>query len=388
MLGTPTEIMGVKLALMLVVILVTLFFKKKKFWEMNSIVYGVIFVILLHGVYNISSAVINQTMTSTELIRVLPFNLIHPILYFLLIPAMMGDNIKRLCYGFVIIYFLLIFRDLINVLALLVGFTPPFVFSEGEIYNVTESSIGFNSGSHYSMMYLMPVFFTLAFTGKLNKKLLIFGFLLTILQVALSGSAALIIIFVLCMSIPFFVKILIPKHSYAINLKYFVFILLTVVSVGLYYFISSGFFEAAFDNFVNHFDSTTDLRYEQRQVLLDGWKQAPIWGQGYGASFVTSARGRESQFESMYHSTLATTGIVGLLFILTYYFLIIIYTYKLIKRTQSPYYLSLLFCFFSSILCSTTNPALATFDGLIPIYACLACIAANQDKKHVNLVPN
>lgn len=381
MLLAPTLIMGVKIALMLMIIVINLLSQGNNFWRMNLVVYGVISVILLSGVYNISSAVINETMTTSELNKVIPFNLIHPILYLLLIPTIMGEkNINRTCHYFVIIYFLLIFRDMINVMAVINGITPPLVFGEGELYVVTDNSIGFNSGSHYSIMYLMPIFFTLGFVGELKKKIFVIGFLLTIIQVALSSSVALIVIFVLCMIIPFITNKILPKTYRTFRFKHVGMLLIPIFIFFTYNFFSSDYSDAAIDNFTSHFDSDTDLRFEQRQVLINAWKQSPFLGHGYGASFVTSARGRESGFESMYHATLATTGLVGLLIILTYYYLIIANTYRLIKKTSSPYFLALLLCFISAIICSSTNPALGTFDGLFPIYTCLACCAAKSGK--------
>ena len=376
MFVAPTVFMGFKIALMLIIIVINLLFQGKRFWNMNPVVYGVILILLSIGVYNISSAVLHETMTSVEIRKVLPFNFIHPILYLLLIPAMKGErNIQKLCSCFCVIYFILMLRDQLTILAMFNGISSPFTFSEEEQYVVTDESIGFNSSSHFSIMFLMPIFFTMGITGKIKKKWFLIGAFFTIVQVALSGSAALIIIFMLCLSLPVVIRIVFPKIPVIFNIKKTGLFLAPLFCILILHFLSSDYSDAAIENFTNHFDSSTDIRYEQRQVLINAWKENPIFGHGYGASFVTSARGRQSAFESMYHATLATTGLLGFVLLIFYYIIIIKHTYKRVALYHDVYSLALLLCFISAIICSTTNPALGTFDGLVPIYACLATIA-------------
>jgi hypothetical protein len=376
MFVAPTVFMGFKIALMLVIITINLLSQGKRFWDMNPVVYGVIFILLFIGIYNISSAVLHETMTSETIKNVLPFNFIHPILYLLLIPAMKGErNIRKLCTCFVVIYFILMLRDQLTIVAMFNGISSPFTFSEDEAYVVTDDSIGFNSSSHFSLMFLMPIFFTLGITGKIKKKWFLVGTFFTLVQVALSGSAALIIVLALCLSIPVVIRIITPKIPLAFNIKHAGLLIAPIFCLVIFHFLSSDYSDAAIENFTNHFDSSTDIRYEQRQVLINAWKENPIFGHGYGASFVTSARGRQSGFESMYHATLATTGLIGLLLLISYYIIILKNTYKKVISCQDVYSLALLLCFISAIICSTTNPALGTFDGLVPIYACLATIA-------------
>ena len=199
--------------------------------------------------------------------------------------------------------------------------------------------------------------------------------MLTIIQVLLSTSVALILIFILCLFIPFVIRKVLPKYSYEWSLKKIIILLLPIFLFVSHQFLISGFSEAAINNFTDHFDSDTDIRFEQRKVLIDAWKEAPIFGHGYGFSIVTSARGRQSGFESMYHAILASTGLVGIIFVFSYYLIIIRKTLEKTRLNQDPFCFAILLCFISSIICSTTNPALGTFDGLLPIYACLACIA-------------
>lgn len=387
MLLAQTGYMSIKIA---IIILICIFNQTKRLYRFkyyNGLIFRILGFILFCGFYRISSAILMGTMETDVLLRHFSFLIINPLLYYLLIPNIKGDaGAEKVCFFLLIGHFFLIFIGLYNLFAVFVGLHP-IILMDDDIFIVSEESISFSSSGTYQMFLTLPVFFTLGFSKFINSKLFLFGGILSAVYVVLCGSAAMIIVGLGCLLIPLALKYFyLLNINKPFNIKKDIFIILIIGSLGYLGFSEKPFMEVAYQDFIYHFDKDYDIRFEQRKLLLDAWMESPVWGKGYGAYFVTS-RGRERGFESMYHATLATTGLVGLVLYLLPVYIIIVNLYRKSQKDESPFEAALLFGYISMLICSITNPALASFDRLLVIYLCIGCLAEKKSVKyHANQI--
>lgn len=384
MLLAQTGYMGIKLALILIIAIRNFTKRKYKSQNFNGVIYGILSIILLNGFYRLSSAILAGTMSSGDLAKFVPFLLIHPFLFYLLIPNIMGrEGEKKTALCLIIGHFFIMTLGFYNLLAVYLGL-PPLTLLEDEVYIASEDSISFNASGTYQMFMTLPVFCTLGFSGIINRYVFFIGGFFSAVYVILCGSSAMIGVGLGCFLIPFFLKMKFPHVSgLSINIKKIAVVVIALFVTGFAYLSDKPYVEVAYQEFLDHFDNSTDIRFEQRKVLLEAWKESPIFGHGYGASFVTSARGRDNSFESMYHATLATTGLVGLILFFSYVLLIIVKLYHKARKEGNVYEVAYLIAFIAMLVCSTTNPALASFDRLLIVYICIACLA--ERKKLIQL---
>lgn len=387
MLLAQTSFMSVKLVLIISIAFINLFKGKYKIGNFNPLIFTILLLILLRSIYLVSSAVLHETMTLTELLAKVPFLFIHPFLYYLLIPNFMGDtNIQKCCSILIIGHFLLLFHGIYNLYASFYGL-PLLQTSEvgEETFNVTETSIGISSGGLYQMMLTLPVFFTMGYMGKLNKMIFIISAIITSSYVLVAGRVALIIILFMSILIPFIMKYLLRTEIFNIKIKKkYIGIAFLVVMIGFVRFSEGDIFQNGYEDFINHFDKSSDSRFEQREVFTRAWLDAPIWGHGYGKAYILKSKmHKQSDFESTYHVMLANTGIVGFGLYMWSVALIIIHVYKKSLREKNVYSLAMLIGYVCYLLADITNPSLASFDRLLCIYLCIGCIA---EKKRQHMI--
>ena len=123
--------------------------------------------------------------------------------------------------------------------------------------------------------------------------------------------------------------------------------------------------------------SGTSVRKDQFISLIEGWKQSPLFGVGYGvnADVVRSAN-VPGTYELSYVARLFHMGIVG---IVIYFFMVLWLMRKLIAITKSNpetgvYIIPLLTGLSSLILAESTNPYIGSFDGMWVFFYTLAII--------------
>ena len=135
---------------------------------------------------------------------------------------------------------------------------------------------------------------------------------------------------------------------------------------------------------IDNFDSSIDYtRFSQRTMLIKMWKEKPLLGHGLAASYYNRDRGYHTAVESMYHADLAKTGIIGFGLFLFYLFLIYYYTIKEFQRTNNVYIYACIIGLSFYLLASATNPFLASFDRLFPIYVSLCIINIGSKNKYL-----
>ena len=385
MLLAQTSYMSVKLFLILFIGLINLIKGRYRPSLYNPVIIGVLFLIILSGAYRLASAIFFETMDTPGLVQKIPFLLIHPFLYYLLLPNMMGlYNHKKICNILVVGHLLILLFSFYNLYAVFNGMTPIQLSQNEETFIASEESVGISSGVVYQVMITSPIFFTLGFTKKIPKRLFVIGGLLTIVYSILTSRVTLMILVVLCLLIPLFLKIC----KFGLNDYWIIWKKLSVVSIVFVFFsfpiiYQVPLLEGIWQDVMAHFDSNEDIRYEQRQVLMDNWLESPVFGQGYGAKFKTSGKeGMQAAFESSYHLDLATTGVVGFGLFAMYILIILRNTYLRAKMCNDPYSMAVLLSLISLLIASITNPALSSFDRLLPIYLCIGFFADCSSRKN------
>lgn len=378
MLLAQTSYMSFKLFLILFIGLINFFKGKYRPSYYNPVILGVLFLIILGGAYRLASAILCETMDTSSLVQKIPFLLIHPFLYYLLLPNMMGlSNHKKICNILVAGHVLILLFSFYNLYAVFNGMTPIQLSQNEETFIASEEAVGISSGVVYQVMITSPIFFTLGFTNKLPKWLFIIGGLLTFLYSILTSRVTLMVLVSLCLFIPVYLRF----FSFKKNDYWFIWKKLSIVSLMIVFFsfpliIQVPVLEGVWNDVMAHFDSTEDVRFEQRQVLIDNWIESPIFGKGYGAKFKTAGKGgMQAEFESSYHLDLATTGVIGFGLFAMYIFIILRNTYMRSKIQNDPYSMAVLFSLISLLIASITNPALGSFDRLLPIYLCIGFFA-------------
>ena len=378
MLLAQTSYMSVKLFLIIFIGLINFFKGRYRPSYYNPVIFGVLFLIIISGTYRLASAILFETMETSEIVQKIPFLLIHPFLYYLLLPNMMGlRNHRKICIILVVGHIFILLFSYYNLFAVFNGMSPIQLSQTDETFIASEESVGISSGVVYQVMITSPIFFTLGFTNKLPKWLFIIGGLLTVLYSILTTRVTLILLVFLCLFIPVYLRICRFKlNDYWIIWKKASVVTLIIVLFSFPLLSQVPILEGIWQEILAHFDSTEDVRFEQRQVLIDNWIESPVFGKGYGAKFKTAGKeGRQAAFESSYHLDLATTGIIGFGLFAIYIFIILRNTYMSSKRQNDPYSMAVLYSLISLLIASITNPTLGTFDRLLPIYLCIGFFA-------------
>jgi hypothetical protein len=125
---------------------------------------------------------------------------------------------------------------------------------------------------------------------------------------------------------------------------------------------------------LNEAFSSEDERTIQKPYLIDGFKESPVLGSGFGA-YAGYLRNDERPwtYELTYHELLFNMGIVGTAFLGALFFLYFVLVIRLLRRFKDgsaiPFGLLIAFC--SLLLSSYSNPYLGSFDyiffaGLLP----------------------
>lgn len=145
----------------------------------------------------------------------------------------------------------------------------------------------------------------------------------------------------------------------------------------MFYDVISDFFEFAsgsevFIDALLFSDKGTSVRVEQMKYLLDGWTNAPLFGEGHGASLATYRRtgNNEWAYEQTFFALLYQTGLIG---VISYLFAILWIVFNIIKLSRlSERNLFFLVPITVGMLCfliaNLTNPYIYAFDHLWTIF--------------------
>lgn len=374
MMVAPISYMTVKLLLILLVVFINFITGSFKVRAYNPAFYFIFLLILLYGVWNISNAIIKDSIQISELLSIIPFNLFWPFLYYALVISFAKQTQIPKCIKLLIFaHICIVFLNFYNIIALLYGLPIFNIDNEHENFRYDEAFLGISTNSLHQLVFTTPFFFMMGFAGKIRKWIFyLIGFLTVSVNIMSSRTLLLLVSF-----LSFLLPLLLSKKICCISRQSILRMSIVFLILGggyLFRVVDQVYIDSSVDYYLSHFDSGDDIRYEQRDVLIQKWKEAPLTGHGSGTKFRTKAKGLSDKYESSYHAILAYNGIVGFGIFSLYIFLIVKLLYERAVEDQNVFYMACLvgLCFF--LLGASTNPLLGTFDRLFPIYICLACL--------------
>lgn len=339
----------------------------------------IITLIIIKGVGWIFYGIINHNPTN-NLLSLFPFHVVWPVVYLLLISHIKSDlDLNFVLKIIVISHVFIVFYNLYCLLTVYLGGVPINIFSGDMVFEITPYSTGIASPNLQQLIFTTPFLFTLMLSNEYLSYRRGLGVVMvfTILLLLFSGRGMMFLTILFLPIIPFLLAVLFKQ--YKLNVKYyvifFIFFIFSFFIFDLYEVISY-----YYDAFIANFDASSDYtRFNQREVLISEWLKRPILGHGLGAVFYESVeRGYNSSFESQYHADLAFTGIMGFSIFLFYIFSVLFYLLRYANRRGDLSYMA---CFIGLILfliASSTNPFLASFDRMWPLFLCIAIINLNE----------
>ena len=374
MLVLPTSYMEVKLAAIIILIVSNINHNRYK-TPYSKIVMLILLVIYLKGVWAVGGGVIKGTLEGQELYAKIPFTFLYPLLLYLLFPYLRAENAKLHCANTIIIaHALIIGINLYNLIGLMYGL--PILRLTDDLENVIydESSLGFGTNNLHQLIFTTPFVVAMGFSGKIKPVFFVPLLIVTFGFIVLTSRAALLVVALISMTIPYIIKKKFNMLS-GIKIGRMSIIVATLLLLLLFRYSHNIYVSSSFDDFAAHFDKNTDIRFNQRELLIKEWKKSPITGVGAGKKFNDYNRGMVTNFESTYHSDLAQNGLIGFGLFCLYIWLIMSNLYKRAREEKNVFYFSCLMGLGCCIVAASTNPVLGTFDRLFSIYICIACLS-------------
>ena len=313
--------------------------------------------------------------------QLLPVNVIWPIIYILvlIIPTSRINKVDLtrifiLSTLLIETYILYLYFNFIGILPT----SPLLNLPLGQRINYNFGYINLFSPSITSLFFLLPYVVSILLTKKNRRRTVYFYILLLIFGVIISlvsGRRALIAVVLISPFISFFWT----KISKNNDVKYTkIIVIVIVMAIISLVFLSTVDVGLRLQNLDTELiKSGTSVRKDQFISLIEGWKQSPLFGVGYGvnADVVRSAN-VPGTYELSYVARLFHMGIVG---IVIYFFMFLWLMRKLIAITKSNpetgvYIIPLLTGLSSLILAESTNPYIGSFDGMWVFFYTLAII--------------
>lgn len=380
--GVLQEIKAIILAIIVVIILLEIAIKKRLNIHPKILVWVSIYVItnfffLLRGTYE----------TKDIFSMLAPSYILWPIVYTIALIVASStfesfDMIKvfivsTIAVSSYIVYIILNFR----------GYVPSsfmLLLPLGYKINYDLGYLNFFIPCITSLFFLIPYIIALLLSDKqamlVKKKYLWLALILGSVASILVGRRTLI--GVICVS-PF-IAVFIGKYKKSISKsiikKIFIGIVVILLVFMTYFFIGKKLnVKLRIDNSQTTLMKLgTELRFSQFDALIQGWKEKPLLGAGFGINAEGSIRSETTpgMYELSYVAMLFQTGIIGI----TIYFLLIAWLFKMcvkiIKSNEenSTWMVAILTGVTCMIIANATNPYIQSFDGLWVFFYPLALI--------------
>ena len=379
MMLAPTSYMIIKLVMMIFLISVNIIKKRFRIKAYNKVFYAIFLLIVASGIWSILNALIKDSLSTESIMKVFPFHVLWPFVYLGMTPYLNGKGRSNQCLNLLVVsHAVIVLYNLYEIIALIYDFPLLHVDESSDTFRFDDNFFGIATNSLHNLVFTTPFFFIVGFSGRINRK---FFYLFAALTISVNiMSSRTLLLFVNIMSLGM-VYIL----SYQFNtfnrkeLLYFTVCISVVAFALLFYRIDMTYINSSMEYYMSHFNPNEDIRFEQREVLIDRWMDAPLTGIGSGTKVWTTARGWSSGYESTYHSMLANDGIIGAGIFLLYILLIIKTLYRRVRQEGNVLYLASLAGLSSFLVGAYSNPLIGTFDRLLPIYLCLACLYIKPD---------
>jgi len=372
----------VKYILLLIIVLTV----PKRFAYSKDLLFFLATYVLL-GLWGILTGVIHAT--DNPMLNITT-SVIYPLFFFPLVTQVKSENdydkiIKIMFWAhvFIVVY------DLAYAFSIINGYSFPNIYTieaDKAFTYYGEDGSRMNFINLNTITYTTPILFMLWLTrykmgvNHMFQTLVLIG---TLFLFLLSGRRSLILVFI---TVPFGVylfKNLLPKSVQSV-LKRTLLLFMIVIGCALLYWALCfpDLFNAYLNIFLNAFDSGEEpTKFVQNKVLIEAFKESPIMGHGDGAYFFEPFPGRVQNMHTMelsYQLALAQRGIVGLVLMLISYAGLLLYGAYLSYKSKDIVFLSFLFGLFFMLVTNATNPVMASFDLLIPLFLCWAKVNSTK----------
>jgi len=248
-------------------------------------------------------------------------------------------------------------------------------FDLGQSIGFYDGYMEFSMYSVSSLLYLIPFCIAGLFVWdhefynkiRISKKLVVIFTILGIIVSVLSGRRALWLVIIFSFIVIFLLNIIVSNSSKLHNIrKLFVFsvfvVLISIISIPLI----NNYIDLDFHSLINKFDFQAEYeRSSQFKALIDGWKESPLFGNGYGA-VASVIRSEETPwaYELQYIDLLFKTGVIGFLVYGLVGIWVVKKTLNIAKRIKESrmVILPMLTGVLAFLVANATNPYLLKFD--------------------------
>lgn len=337
-------------------------------------------IIIFYGLYGILIGLVYGTPNPFVFTTIY---CIYPLLYMLYSSYIVKNrHFNLLAKTIFIAHIFIISYDLLFALGILLRIEIPNIYPLEIPFSIYNDSSRMNFVNLNTLTFTTPVLFIL-YLGKyelgFSRKTYFFVLLITFFLLIISGRRSVMLVMIALPFIPFIFSKMFSKNIRKLLKRSSAIFLITCLFMCL---IINKYDSTFIDNytqvFLNAFDSDKEpIKFAQQKMLIEKFKEKPIFGHGAGAMFYEPSPGRMSfgdQFELSYHFRLASSGIIGFTIIVGIYLWVLFYGLFLSQKNNDLLLLSFLIGYFFMLIADATNPVLCSFDLIWPLYLCLARI--------------
>ena len=360
----------------------------------HRITLGIAILYIIRGIYGTISGYLQS---APGVFAILDLSLTYIIVYFLLTSLITKVEsfywvVQVLYLGtlFVVILdlcYILIFLEIIPYIAIFDIYqlsTTPFTiginqYKTIELYARNLGVLAFSFPFFLSLLYEKKYLKNIKFVNKYSVLLLVL--LTTILMLICGRRIFWLIILVSPVFLFLFTRFLTKEPKRIINKNFTLLLAFGLGLISMIFTYTAARFDIKFEDvqrsFTAAFDNQTEsVRSDQHTFLLNSWKNAPFFGKGIGAAVDGYYRNRERPwaFELGFHVSLHRLGLFGFGIELLYYFGILFFGIKIIRRDSDFIMIGLLCGMMGFLLAHATNPFLNSYEFLWPIILPLAYI--------------
>lgn len=316
----PLQLQSLKMALIAVVLLQSLFYKAKLHLSSFTLISLYITV-----VYSFSNLVYHSFFSYSPL-PYLSLYVAAPIIYLLVFGLHSKFIVSKNFFRLLALFSAYISIININSILLQAG-----SFGVPLLGRLSTGRVGIHDGytqivdyNIYSLFFLGPMLVGLLLYKVVDAKILMPSTLLTLVAIILSGRRALWLAFIVsivaALVIYTYRNVKLKNRKSALEIVLLGFFLIAIVCIAGYAFITNENFASIVSGLQRRLvDAFTEsgglgVRAVQQKVLIDDWLRSPLFGNGIAvpASIIRSSE-FSTAYEASYHALISQTGLMGAL---------------------------------------------------------------------------